>query len=82
MTVAEQDKPQIRLESDTTIGKDGKTTILSGVQIYPNGGGNGDSGSPGAMGPPGPAGPPGPTGPTGSSGASVSNPTTCIQYDS
>ena len=64
-TVAEQDKPLIQLESDTTIGRDGKTTILSGVEIYPNGGGNGPAGPPGPSGPPGPAGEEGPQGPQG-----------------
>ena len=37
-TVAEQDKPLIRLKSDTTIGIDLHTTENGGLSIFPNGG--------------------------------------------
>ena len=73
-SVPSVDLPAVKIETGTSIGKDGGTKIVSDLEINPSaqgiGGGEsiGKTGPQGPPGPPGPAGPEGPTGPAGPAG--------------
>lgn len=53
-------EPQVKLETETTINKDGSTKITSDLEIKPRDQQGTENG--GVAGPPGPQGPPGPPG--------------------
>ena len=60
-----EEKPHLRLQTDTVINQDGGTKIVSDLEIHPDkdtGNGGGEAGPPGPV---GPAGPPGEDGPAG-----------------
>lgn len=65
MLSAPEERPQLKMETDTIIDKDGSTKISSDLEINPSK--NCDEGT-GVPGMPGPAGPPGPEGPAGLDG--------------
>ena len=63
-----EDKPQLRLQTDTSIDQDGGTKIGSDLELNPSVADEsvqGPSGPDGPAGPKGPAGEPGPQGPPG-----------------
>ena len=67
------EEPNMRLQTDTMISKDGGTKIVSDLEINPRGGtghhGGGEAGPPGPVGPAGPAGPAGLDGTPGVDGS-------------
>lgn len=64
------EEPQVKLETDTKIYKDGSTSIISDLEINPRSHSGGAAGIPGPVGPTGPEGPMGLTGPEGPIGLS------------
>ncbi len=65
------EEPAVKIASETMIGQDGTTRIVSDVAINPGTGTGPLSGSAGPPGPAGPTGPAGPVGPAGTPGSVV-----------
>ena len=69
-----EEQPHLRMQTDTTINKDGGTKIVSDLEIYPDKDTrHGGSYGPGEAGPPGPVGPPGQDGSPGLDGLDGQN---------
>ena len=51
-----EEKPEVKLDTDTKVNDNRGTRIISELEIYPGGRGSGEPGPPGPVGPQGPAG--------------------------